>query len=288
MALLRYPGSKAKLFKQIRDHFPDQMLYELSSNMTQMEYREPFFGSGEFGLRVLPRIDFRCPVWINDIDPGVAALWTAVYKAPAKLCRLVGAFKPTTDAFYEFKERDGQLTGNPAVDGFRKLALHRMSFSGFGAKAGGPLGGRKQSSAYNVQCRWTASTITREVMEISKVMRRFNSLTITCADFSALVENAPENCFIYLDPPYYKKGAQLYKYNMLHDCHERLALMLRDCAAEWLVSYDDHPTIRDLYPGAVVHHISATYSNAVCKTEKRPKNQEVVIKRGAREMEHVA
>lgn len=289
MAIIRYPGSKAKLFSQIHKHFPDEMRLPIYSNANPIEYREPFFGSGEFGLELMREcIDFRCPVWVNDIDPGVVALWTAIRDCPSRLCRLVQDFVPSADAFYEFKELDGQLTGEYATDGFRKLALHRMSMSGFGAMSGGPIGGRSQAGQYTVECRWNPSRIKRDIMRTHATMRRFRSLRITCGDFADLIEGAPRECFIYLDPPYYEKGAQLYKYNMPHECHERMAMMLRNCEAGWLVSYDDHPTIRDLYADASIHPIFVTYSNAVCKTNKRPKNQEIVIKRASQVMEKSA
>jgi DNA adenine methylase len=93
-----------------------------------------------------------------------------------------------------------------------------------------------------------------------------------------MVQDAPQECFIYLDPPYYEKGAQLYKHNMSPEDHEDLATRLQACKAQWLLSYDDHPRIRELYDWAQIEPVFVKYSNAVCKTDKRPKNQEIVIR----------
>ena len=108
-------------------------------------------------------------------------------------------------------------------------------------------------------------------------MKRFAELRITCGDFRDAIETAHENCFLYLDPPYFEKGNQLYKFSMSREDHEDLATRLRATPARWVLSYDDHPVIRQLYDWATIHEISVTYSNAVCRTEKRPKNREIVI-----------
>jgi DNA adenine methylase len=156
--------------------------------------------------------------------------------------------------------------------------LHRMSVSGFGAMSGGPIGGRNQEGKeYTVECRWSPSRIKNDVMKTHTLMSRFKRLRITCDDFRPMVETAHENCILYLDPPYYEKGKQLYKYNMSPEDHEDLAARLESCPAQWVLSYDDHPVIRRLYSWASFHEIEVTYSNAVCKTVDRPKNKEVVI-----------
>ena len=59
----------------------------------------------------------------------------------------------------------------------------------------------------------------------------------------------PGEAFFYLDPPYYAAGPQLYQFAFTHDDHIRLARLLRRESRPWLLSYDDHPVIYDLYAG---------------------------------------
>ena len=87
---------------------------------------------------------------------------------------------------------------------------------------------------------------------------------------------ARENCLLYLDPPYYVKGGQLYAHNMSHDEHVELASLLHGVAADWRLSYDDCQEVRDLYSWAGFEELEIRYTNAVTD-KKRPKNKELLI-----------
>lgn len=278
MALIRYPGSKEKLTRPIWSRFPDQMKHELWSSRNPWEYREPFFGAGAIGFKVLQRLSPSCRVWLNDIDPGMAALWRTVRDEPEELIKRFDRFEPTAELFYQFKEEDGRTDIPDAQAGFRKLAMHRMSFSGLGAKAGGPIGGKDQENAvYKVGCRWNPEAMKEEVRQLHKRLRPYKQFRFTCEDFAALIDGAPRECFIYVDPPYYEKGPELYKYAMDEADHVRLAGLLRETAATWVLSYDDHIAIRDIYSWATIEEVKITYTCSTSKDGKRPKNKEIII-----------
>lgn len=280
--LIRYPGSKAKLAKALFRVFPPE-IHSLWSSGSRFEYREPFFGAGAVGFEVLDIVDPECGAWLNDADPGMVALWQAVRDKPQALCTMIHQFTPSAEKFYEFRELDDSNTLAPVHRGFVKLALHRMSFSGLGYRAGGPIGGANQDSAkYNVACRWNPEKMVGDVTKLNRRLRRFNrEVQITCGDFMPLVESAPETCFIYLDPPYYDKGPELYKFSMSHDDHVRLANALRNCKASWVLSYDDTKVIRELYSWAKFIELRAfenmKYTIATQVGGQRPKNKEVAI-----------
>ena len=278
MTLIRYPGSKAKLYRPLNELMPSSVTRPLWA-CGACEYREPFFGAGAVGFRILKDLHHKCSVWLNDIDEEMSCLWLAVRDEPQELIELVRSFTPTIEAFYDFKERDGECLDGVAPRGFRKLALHRMSISGFGAKSGGPIGGKEQlGKQYQVGCRWTPDTIASEIARLSNRMSYFAGLKITHGDFAPLVIDAPAHAFIYCDPPYYEKGHQLYKYAMSQADHERLAEALRAVKCQWVLSYDDHQEIRRLYSWATIKTLPATYSNAVAKPKsQRPVRMEVAI-----------
>lgn len=281
--LIRYPGSKAKLWKPVLNVMPSEITMQLWSAQCEWEYREPFFGSGAIGFRVLNTLDKRCKVWLNDKDYWLVCLWNVVRSDPKELIRRIKQFKPSPDAFFEFKEKDGDLETDPIRAGFMKLALHQMSVSGFGVKSGTCLGGRNQTNAeYPVDCRWNPIRLTKHVKERHDQLKRFGSnLRITCRDFGELFENTSRKCFIYLDPPYYEKGGMLYKHSMSHDDHVRLAQCAVKTNAAWAVSYDDHPAVRELYANCQIDEIAVRYSNAT-GAANRPKNKEVLITSASR------
>lgn len=277
MALIRYPGSKAKLAKAIRNKFPAEVWGAVFQDGDPWEYREPFFGAGAIGFDFLRRLDYRAKVTLNDRDPGIAALWQTVAWDPWTLCKRIDATKPTPELFYELKEEDGRSDLPRYEIAVRKLTLHRLSFSGLGYMSGGPLGGKDQSSAYNVDCRWNPEVMKQEINKLHKLLKRFSDLNITNTDFRTALQGVGDRCFVYLDPPYYEKGPQLYKHSMDHEDHVVLAMKVRNLPGAWALSYDDHPEIRRLYSWATIAPIEFKYTMARAKDSSRPKNQEVVI-----------
>lgn len=284
MALIRYPGGKGKLSRQIRRYFPEEVTLggpgSLFSHTNPVEYREPFFGAGAIGFDVLRSLPSGATVRLRDKDGDLVALWQSVWKSPAELCQMIEGFTPSTDAFYRFKEEDGKGGTDPVRRGFRKLALHQMSMSGFGCMAGGPLGGREQRSEYNVDCRWSPIRLVTHVNDLHDVFARFGrNLQISTGDFAQALTAVPRNCFLYLDPPYVAAGPALYKHAMSENDHRRLAALLQVVSCPWVLSYDDHPLVRELYGGwTTIKTVSVTYTGAIVEREgERPKNKEIVI-----------
>jgi len=275
-SIIRYPGSKAKLAQSIRGAMPGWMIGDLWEPPPGAMYIEPFFGSGAVGLELLEHVGDSIAVWINDADYGMYAMWKSIFEHSRELVRLVRDFEPTTDAFYSLKKSDGTKSGDLAYDGFCKIALHRMSVSGFGRMAGGPIGGREQSGDYTVGCRWNPAAIEQGIYNALQTMRRFSELRITNLHFRDVLADATPDSMIYLDPPYYVKGGQLYAHNMSPAEHAELAALLRETPADWRLSYDDCPEIRDLYSWAEFKELEIRYTNAVTD-KKRPKNRELLI-----------
>jgi DNA adenine methylase len=219
-------------------------------------------------------------VWINDIDHGMYAIWKTVCEDAERLKSLVASFVPSVDEFYRLKALDGQSSGDLAVDAANKIALHRMSVSGFGPKAGGPIGGKSQDSGYTVDCRWKPASIMAAIQVATTSMFRFyesGRMRITNMHVRDMISEADENSLIYLDPPYYVKGGQLYAHNMSPIEHAELACLLRDTPADWRLSYDDCPEVRELYSWASFAELEIRYTNAVTD-KRRPKNRELLIR----------
>jgi DNA adenine methylase len=59
----------------------------------------------------------------------------------------------------------------------------------------------------------------------------------------------PAQSLIYLDPPYYVAGKDLYLNAYRHRDHEILSRYVRGIKRRWVVSYDDVSSVRDLYRG---------------------------------------
>lgn len=268
MNLFRYPGGKTKLQNIIVGR-----LFE-GDCATPRQYREPFFGGGSMGLAMLSHSQVRSG-WINDKDPGIAALWTAVARYPAQLIACVERFCPSVKAFDNFKGELLKVTGVPKdaaalVDiAFKKLAIHQISFSGLGTMSGGPLGGRMQLAADKIDSRWSPRRLCQKIAEFHERFAVVNLPGCTCLDFAALIEDRSCPAILYLDPPYVVQGDKLYQCGFGEADHIRLAELLRKTPHPWVLSYDDCPLVRDLYSWAQIEEVAVGYSvsGARCTSE---------------------
>jgi DNA adenine methylase len=268
--LLRYPGGKTKLVRTIAARL-ESFLRELSPSA---EYREPFLGSGAVALSFLQHQAGR-PAWINDRDPAMAALWDAVISRDDSLKLLIHLFPDVMDAnyFYYYKKHllsivTPQDLGryDPVWIGLAKLAVHQLSFSGLGTRAGGPMGGRTQGGRTGFHSRYNSDLLTSKISRCRDILSnvRLRQGTCTCLDFEDLLA-APGESMYYIDPPYYEAGPQLYQCSFRHEDHERLAALLRKECRPWLLCYDSHAVILDLYSGwSHIEEILVPYSINGC------------------------
>lgn len=276
--VLRYPGAKPKLAESIMRLLP----IELCSGIilpapAGSVYIEPFFGSGAAGFHFLKRMNKEVSVWINDIDYSIYALWSAVVNHPEELQSAIKRIRPSVELFFQLKQSDGVDTGDIVRDAVGKIALHRMSMSGFGAMSGGPIGGRDQSGDYKVDARWNADSVCQAVKESSRLLNSFDDLKITRLHVQEMFVGSQPEWFYYLDPPYYVKGNELYRNGMTHQEHVALARSLKDTPAKWVLSYDDCDEVRSLYKDFKIDEMDVKYSNAVQSGGERLKSNELVI-----------
>lgn len=248
--LIRYPGGKSKLRGVINPRLR-RIFAGLSADA---EYREPFFGAGAVGLGLLAENLGVRRAWLNDADPTMAALWHVVVNDPASLHVAVTVMPEAMRLFAEtdYYKRDHAMlravTGPedlqqiPAESvAIAKLAVHQISFSGLGVRAGGPMTNRL--SRYNVDL------LCRKIEEAHDVLKsvELRGDTCTCLDFEKLF--GPGDAFFYIDPPYFTAGPQLYQFAFDADDHARLASVLRRESRPWLLSYDNHAVIHELFGG---------------------------------------
>jgi DNA adenine methylase len=69
----------------------------------------------------------------------------------------------------------------------------------------------------------------------------------TALDYTALLQDTTEEHLLYLDPPYYHKGNDMYQCGFSEEDHQKLAKLLKDSPPNWVLSYDDCEEIHQLY-----------------------------------------
>lgn len=262
---LRYPGGKARL---------GPWLAELMrhNRISGGDYAEPYAGGAGAALFLLMR-GFVDRIHINDADPVVYAFWHAATKTTAKLVQLV---KETPVTMRTWDEQQ-QVLSNPQRHstlrvGFAAFFLNRTNRSGI--LTGGVIGGKGQTGNYGLDARFNKADL---IMRIEAVGAMSKSITVSCSDARdwLLETDLPKKSLLYLDPPYYVKGAQLYRNFYAPEDHAEIAKLVMSRRTPVIVTYDDVPEIRSLYAEADVAKFSLHYSTHLA----RPKSSEVMFYR---------
>jgi len=260
--IMRYPGGKGGQLEVITRRLKQQC-------HSKMEFREPFFGAGAVGLHFIETNPEPHRFWFNDYDPCVSALWRVVATQREDLCSRIRNHVPGIWYFDFFKPRLEKISSaedlaNYIESGvaFMKLVLHQTSFSGLGTRSGGPLGGRHQSGDTRIDSRFNAAAICKKLEKAAAILSQVNTHPeiCTCLDFEEVLR-APGDALFYVDPPYFKAGPGLYQFAFSENDHVRLADRLKSETRPWLLSYDDHHVVRDLYAGwAEIEVVQVRYS----------------------------
>jgi DNA adenine methylase len=227
---LRYPGGKAKALDRILEQFPKRFT----------DFREPFVGGGSVFVAVRQQLPDAI-VWINDLNADLVAFWTT---ARDYLPALVQELRRIKDSATDGRKLYESLRFSAPLMDFERavrfFVMNRITFSGTTDSGG------YSNAAF--QARFTHSSLDRLEM-LEPVMQ---DVKITNLDYREVL-NAPDDStsstFVFLDPPYFSATkSKLYgKQGDLHVGfdHAAFALELEKCAHQWLVTYDDSPTIRE-------------------------------------------
>lgn len=239
---LRYPGAKSKLYDYI---------YKLlvSEGRVGCTFYEPFAGSASISLMLLENNAIKKAV-LNELDPLLYNFWFSVFNHCDELIQMIIDTEITLENWHEYsKYRDEDyLVGKSSVEiGFAGLFLNRTNFSGI-LKAN-PLGGLKQESKYTIDCRFNKGKIIASIQSLSAFKNRVEIYNMDAIEFmkQKLRYKRNRSVFVYIDPPYYKEGSNLYRCFYTHNQHAALANYILKKSFPWLISYDDASEIREMY-----------------------------------------
>lgn len=238
---LRYPGGKARFAPMIADVIN-------GNTLAGGHYLEPYAGGAGVAL-VLLMDGVVSHIHINDADPAVSVFWRAAVQDTAELIKLVANEPVTMEAWHHWRAMMlGKTTGTQIERGFATLFMNRTNRSGI--LKGGVIGGKAQAGAYKLDARFMRDELC---LRLERIGRHAEGISVYEEDAYKLLlrchEFLPRTSLIYLDPPYYVKGAGLYRNFYKHDDHAQIARLLGSnrFRRPWVVSYDNADEIRTMY-----------------------------------------
>lgn len=218
----RYPGNQIYALEFLLSLIPDHDVY-----------LEPFCG-GASTFFAKPKAKTS---WLNDIDQELVVTYRILRDNPEKLIALLNEQKIS-------KERHNSLVASrPTTDieiALRWFYLNRTS----------RLDVMSKFWEYNDHLE-TASSDWEELIRACST--KLQDVQLTSGDFQSVLDVFPKNAFLFVAPPYSIHHTQaqndLHKYPFQREAHLRLAEVLRriDRSVNFLVTYNEHPEIRQLY-----------------------------------------
>ncbi|MDB5281530.1 MAG: DNA-methyltransferase [Bacteroidota bacterium] len=237
---LRYPGGKQRLSPFIIEILE-------SNNIVEGHYAEPYAGGAGVGIELLltQKID---RLHLNDSDFGIYAFWHSVVNRPEDLCRMISAASLTIEEWRLRQQIVKKCDRRSILElGYSVFYLNRCNRSG--VLSAGVIGGINQDGNYKMDARFARKDLIQRIEAIALHSHRINVTNYDAEYYIAnYIPNLPQNTLIYLDPPYYDKGSELYLNSYKKNDHGRLAISIQqEINHKWILSYDGVPDIINLY-----------------------------------------
>jgi DNA adenine methylase len=262
---LRYPGAKSGLTSIIAE-----MITSASALLGKPElFVEPFAGGASTAIRLAGAGIVR-RVLLADADSLVAKFWQVAAADTEWLIDRMWAEPVTLERWEYWREWQAPNPDDREI-AMKCLFLNRTTFSGILHGRAGPIGGRKQESAYKIDCRFNKEALQDRLRFVSDLYRSNRLIDVWHGDWKDTLAEVPERypslipnrVVAYLDPPYLEKSGKLYRHSFdpwggfappkspleTHPwlsglSHYTLANYLRRKAqTRWILSYDNHPQL---------------------------------------------
>ena len=266
---LRYPGGKGKL-ASFMEYMIDQLGHRGGT------YIEPFAGGAGIAMELLLR-NVVSRIVINDYDKAVWSFWKAILTETDRFVEEIRTVPLTVDEWQ--KQHEILVTKNDKYSfelGFAAFYLNRTNRSGI--IKGGVIGGQEQAKDWKMDVRFKRDEL---VSRIQKIAARKKDIKLYNKDVNSFIRNYvplyEENALIYFDPPYFRKGQQLYMNFFNYKDHVRIEQEIREHVnCDWIITYDYEPQIEEIYHNYNLRLYDLNYSVST----KRKANELMIFKDG--------
>lgn len=266
---LRYPGGKGKL-ASFMEYMIDQLGHQGGT------YIEPFAGGAGIAMELLLR-NVVSRIVINDYDKAVWSFWKAILTETDRFVEEIRTVHLTVDEWQ--KQHEILVTQNDKYSfelGFAAFYLNRTNRSGI--IKGGVIGGQEQAKDWKMDVRFKREEL---VTRIQRIAARKKDIKLYNKDVNSFIKNYvplyEENALIYFDPPYFRKGQQLYMNFFNYKDHVRIEQEIREHVnCDWIITYDYEPQIEEIYHNYNLRLYDLNYSVST----KRKANELMIFKDG--------
>ncbi|KZX37250.1 DNA adenine methylase [Wohlfahrtiimonas chitiniclastica] len=253
----RYAGGKFYARKLILEHIPHHTCYI-----------EPFVGGGSIFF-AKKKVEQNI---LNDIDPLLINTYLIIRDRVEELVSALDGEKALKERHHWYKnEFQPQNNLEQAV---RWYYLNRTSYSGI-------MNPKNCYWGYGDKYSMRPENWGRSLLKTSN---KLQNVQFTNLDFEEVINNAPDNAFLFVDPPYFNADQdKFYTFSFKKEDHIRLAKCLEKNKDRlfFLITYDNSPEIRNLYNWA--HDIlNKEWNYTISRTDDQTKNKSQAAEKSTR------
>lgn len=262
---LRYPGGKGRLFPVLEE-------LVLFNNLEKSKVYELYAGGAGASLSLL--FSGNCSeININDLDPHIFAFWQAVLRETDKFVKKISEISVDINSWNEqSKIYNNYSEYSPLEVGFATFFLNRCNRSGIIHKAG-PIGGFNQTGKYKIDVRFNKRNLITRIEKIGSYSNKINLTSVDGIELLKKIDKEDVASLIFLDPPYYTQGENLYLNAYEHQDHLTLSEELANAKnCNWVLTYDNHDTLRQMYSGMRLGELDMSYT-----LQQKRKTKEIIV-----------
>ncbi|AWQ20154.1 DNA methyltransferase [Pantoea ananatis] len=252
---LRYPGGKTAIYPMMSSIIQN-------NSLKGCKYAEPYAGGGGLALALLFG-GFANEIHLNDLDRSIWSTWFSVLNDTEAFIDKIKNTEVTIGEWHKQRDiQNNKLSADVLELGFSTFFLNRTNRSGIILKAG-VIGGLKQEGDYKLNCRFNKDDLIKKILKIKEnkdLIKIYNEDAINF--ITKIDKNNKNDVFMYIDPPYFEKGASLYTNFYNEDDHTSLSKVISSIKMPWVLTYDNAEKIKKLYSKKEMFEFSLNYSAA--------------------------
>ena len=242
----RYPGGKFYARKLILEHL-----------ITHTCYIEPFAGGASifFAKRKVAHNV------LNDVDQDLINCYLEIRDHVEELITLLDGIPANKENHYYYKNI--YQPTNDLERAFRWYYLNRVSYSGIMNMQNCYWG---YGDKYSMQPKNWPSHLRR-------CSKKLQGVQIICTDFEQVITQAPDDAFLFVDPPYFNADQdKFYTHSFDRADHYRLERVLREHShrLKFLLTYDNSPEVREMYHWST-HMLDKQWNYTISRTDDQTK-----------------
>lgn len=259
---LRYPGGKAALSTFLKEI--------MQQNCITGTYCEAYAGGAGAALELLFSKKAN-KIILNDADYHIYAFWRSILYNTDEFIQNIKSCRVSISTW----EKQREIYDNPQKFtrfeiGFSTFFLNRCNRGGI-LPGAGPIGGFAQNGNYLLDVRFNKPNLINRIQKIADYKSLIQIKQLDALDFLINIRESanPNNTFIYLDPPYFQQGKNLYLNFYDKNDHQSIEEFLKTLNDfKWIVSYDNVPAIKKIYDNYRLFPFDLNYSVQVPKKGK--------------------